>query len=125
MEIICGYCADPFKLKKYNCDKIYAFAGVEHFVTLLADAAFIVLVHSMGQPFRLIFNKEFVTVAPRRYNLRLKSLAEQLEVSHRIITSHEVSICDLQPLDYGFINEKLNICRMVSGRSVAIFLVLI
>ena len=114
--------ADPFKLKKYNCDKIYAFAGVEHFVTLLADAAFIVASSFHGTAFSINFNKEFVTVAPRRYNIRLKSLAEQLEVSHRIITSHEVSICDLQPLDYGFINEKLNICRMVSEDRLRSFL---
>ena len=114
--------ADPFKLKKYNCDKIYAFAGVEHFVTLLADAAFVVASSFHGTAFSINFNKEFVTVAPRRYNIRLKSLAQQLEVSHRIITSHEVSICDLQPLDYEFINEKLNICRMVSEDRLRSFL---
>ncbi len=114
--------ADPFKLKKYNCDKIYAFAGVEHFVTLLADAAFVVASSFHGTAFSINFNKEFVTVAPRRYNIRLKSLAQQLEVSHRIITSHEVCICDLQPLDYEFINEKLNICRMVSEDRLRSFL---
>lgn len=114
--------ADPFKLKKYKCDKIYAFTGVEHFVTLFADAAFIVASSFHGTAFAINFNKEFITVAPHQYNIRLKSLAEQLDISHRIITSCEVGLCDLQPLNYEVINDKLNFCRMVSENRLRSFL---
>ena len=47
---------DSFKFKNYNCDKIYAFAGVEHFVTLLADAAFVVASSFQGTAFSINFN---------------------------------------------------------------------
>ena len=104
----------PVKAKDYGFDKIFAMAGVKTFLRLMANADFIVASSFHGTAFALNFNKEFITISASKYNIRMKSLAEQFNISHRIVTSTFKRASDLLPIDYAMINQELEENRALS-----------
>ncbi len=112
MYVVCT--TYPVKARDYGFDKIYAMAGVKTFLRLMADADFIVASSFHGTAFALNFNKEFVTISANKFNIRMKSLVEQFNISHRIVTTTLKKASDLLPIDYVIINHKLEENRALS-----------
>lgn len=112
MYVVCT--TYPVKAKDYGFDKIFAMAGVKTFLRLMANADFIVASSFHGTAFALNFNKEFITISASKYNIRMKSLAEQFNISHRIVTSTFKRASDLLPIDYAMINQELEENRALS-----------
>lgn len=112
MYVVCT--TYPVKAKKYGFDKIYAMADVPTFLRLLADAEFVVASSFHGTAFSLNFNKDFITISANKFNIRMESLIRQFGISHRIVQDREVGSTDLQPIDYGQINQKLTAERIAS-----------
>ena len=112
MYVVCT--TYPVKAKDYGFNKIYAMAGVKTFLRLMANADFIVASSFHGTAFALNFNKEFVTISANKFNIRMKSLVEQFNISHRIVTATLKKASDLLPIDYVIINHKLEENRALS-----------
>ena len=112
MYVVCT--TYPVKAKDYGFNKIYAMAGVKTFLRLMANADFIVASSFHGTAFALNFNKEFVTISANKFNIRMKSLVEQFNISHRIVTTTLKKASDLLPIDYVIINHKLEENRALS-----------
>lgn len=105
---------DAWRLQKYACDKIFAFSNVKQFISLIADATFIVASSFHGTVFSIIFNKEFITIAPERFNIRMESLVKEFNLEHRIVTNNIIHSTDLIPIDYQYVNQKLTDSRITS-----------
>lgn len=112
MYVVCT--TYPVKAKDYGFDKIFAMSNVETFLNLMAGADFIVASSFHGTAFALNFNKEFVTIAANNFNIRMESLVHQFKIAHRIVRTTEISISDLNSIDYTYINDKLRYERNLS-----------
>ena len=112
MYVVCT--TYPVKAKEYGFDRVYAMAGVKTFLRLMAEAEFVVASSFHGTAFALNFNKEFITISAEKFNIRMESLVRQLDISHRIVTTKEISTSDLSPINYDVINAKLEAARSAS-----------
>lgn len=97
----------PVKAKKYGVDKIYAMANVPLFLRLLSDARFVVASSFHGTAFAINFNKDFITISPDKYNIRMESIVKQFGLEDRVVRTTEIDISDLKPIDYETLNTKL------------------
>lgn len=97
----------PVNAEKYGCDKIYAFTSTEKFIELMIEADFTVVSSFHGTAFSVNFNKDFITITPDKYNIRMESLIKLFDISHRIVTKDYVESSDLKPINYELINKKL------------------
>lgn len=101
----------PVKAKKYGVDKIYAMANVPVFLRLIADAKFIIASSFHGTAFAINFNKDFITISPNKYNIRMESIVKQFGLEDRVIKTNEIDIFDLKSINYETINTKLTQAR--------------
>ena len=97
----------PVKAKKYRVDKIFALADVPVFLQLMAEAQFVVASSFHGTAFAINFNKNFITISPDKYNIRMDSIIKQFNLEHRVVRTKEVDVSELKPINYGTINTKL------------------
>lgn len=109
LKIVALTSGGPLLLRKYRtiCDKIYSFADTRKFLSLLRDASFVVASSFHGTAFSINFNKEFITITPPRFNIRMRSIIEQFNLNSRIVTDKLISTYSLDPLDYTAINALL------------------
>ena len=106
---------DPFKLRKFGCDKIFSFASVPCFLRLMIDADFVVASSFHGTVFSLNFNKEFVSILPDRFSVRQRSLEILFpSIAGRVKSLDPFDPAALSPLDYGEINRRLGELRALS-----------
>ncbi len=101
-------------LKRYNADRLFAFADVRQFLRLMRDADFVVASSFHGTAFSINFNKEFVTVTPPRFNVRMESIIDKFGLRGRVITDTIVDPASLPSLNYDAINEIMTSCRRQS-----------
>lgn len=106
MYVVCS--TYPVKAKKYGFDKIYAMASVEQFVSLMIDADFIVASSFHGTAFSVNFNKEFITISAKKFNIRMESFIRQFDIAHRIVGLQSIDANQLFPIDYTSINKKMD-----------------
>ena len=106
---------DPFKLRKFGCDRIFSFASVPCFLRLMIGADFVVASSFHGTVFSLNFNKEFVSILPDRFSVRQRSLEVLFpSIAGRVKGLDPFDPAALSPLDYGEINRRLGELRASS-----------
>lgn len=97
------------------CNKNFYYASPETFLSLIANASFVVVSSFHGTAFSINMNKEFVTVTPKRFNSRINNLLSICDLSNRNIDSIKgLSYVLNNPIDYVAINEKMKYYRMKS-----------
>lgn len=106
--------SDPIKLRKYRCDKIYAFANCETFLELMYNASFIVASSFHGTAFAINFQKEFITITPDKYNIRMEDLIGTLNLSSRVININQPLSMPLQHIDFTKVNKQIEAWRFKS-----------
>lgn len=106
--------SDPIKLRKYKYDKIYAFADCNTFLELMYNASFIVVSSFHGTAFAINFQKEFITITPDKYNIRMEDLIGNLNLFNRIINPTHTITEPFNPIDFISINKKLEVWRSES-----------
>ena len=97
----------PVNVEKYNFSKVYALASVSTFLRLMINASFVVACSFHGMAFAINFNKEFVSILVNKFNIRMESLANLLNITHRIIRNEDISCKLLLPINYAEINIRL------------------
>lgn len=101
--------SDPLKLKNYRYDKIYSFADCDTFLNLMDGASFIVASSFHGTAFAINFRKQFITVLPDKFNIRVNDLVAKLNLENRVIGKDaNLSVDTLQPIEYNDIDIILS-----------------
>lgn len=80
---------------------------VEQWITLFWHAKYIVTDSFHGTAFSINLNKEVVTLPPRQYESRLRSIMEVLKIDRYRNNYEDMSIFDV-PIDYTAVNSRLN-----------------
>lgn len=104
----------PVKAKEYGFDKIFALASVPQFLSLMIEADFVVASSFHGTAFSVNFNKDFITISAKNFNIRMESFIKQFDILHRIVTTEFVENNQLQPIDYVTINAEMEKARETS-----------
>lgn len=99
-----SYPGSGFNMK--CCDKLFSAVTPDVFISLFMQADYAVVSSFHGTSFAINFNKEFVTVAPSRFNSRVMSLLNLLKLQNRYL-SDETDINNLTPIDYNAVNFLL------------------
>lgn len=101
-----------YKYRLPNCDRNFYYSTPEKFLSLIANASFVVVSSFHGTAFSINLNKEFITVTPKRFSSRIDSLLSMLDLNERKITSFEqFDIKSVKDIDYINVNKKLSLLR--------------
>lgn len=113
------YVVSPtIKLKKDipMADRIFSLAKVDTFISLMANADYVVCSSFHGTAFSINFNRQFVTIVPHRFNSRVESLLNLLNLRGRFI--NDIKSLPQTEIDYRIVNEALNKERAASLKNV-------
>lgn len=88
-------------------DRHFMQATPDIFLQLMMKAKFVVVSSFHGTAFAINFNKQFLTVAPNRFNSRVNNILKLCHLEDRMITSTDFTLDDLSPIDYLSINHIL------------------
>lgn len=91
----------------FKSDCIY-LPSVGEFLSLIDNAGYILTDSFHGTAFSLNFGKQVFAVFPERYTTRLKSILQVTGCMHRVISSPDVDVSAMQPIDYARVNRILN-----------------
>lgn len=95
-------------------DKAFPLATPDLFLNLMQNASFVVVSSFHGTAFSINFNKQFLTVAPSRFNSRINSLLNILGLKDRIVCDCSLSTENLGDIDYNRVNVLLEKQRQFS-----------
>lgn len=103
--VVCPTC--KFK-KDFKADRVFNFARVELFLSLFAQADFVVVSSFHGTAFSINFNKQFVAISPAEFSSRVNSLLALTGLSDRYIKDDIVKSEQIKDIDYARVNEILD-----------------
>lgn len=89
-------------------DRTFNYATPDLFLNLMLRASFVVVSSFHGTAFSINFNKQFLSIAPARFNSRVYSLLEQTNLLDRLVKDNHYSIDNLQEIDYDKVNNVIN-----------------
>jgi hypothetical protein len=89
------------------CDKIFHFASPEKFLNLMLQADFVIVSSFHGTSFAVSMNKQFISICPGKFNSRIYSLLESLNLADRIKSDIDDIPDELAIIEYADINERL------------------
>lgn len=97
---------------KLDVDKVFSLADTDLFLSLFSQADYAVVSSFHGTAFAINFNCQFVTVSPERFNSRVKSLLQLLNLDERYL--HGMGDIPEKEIDYQKVNSMLNLKRSES-----------
>lgn len=92
-------------------DKKITNASMGDFINLYNNASFVLASSFHGTVFSIIFRKQFFTLRPDNFDIRISALLSQFALSERIIdanTSIEEVLKEKSIIDYSIIEKQLN-----------------
>ncbi|MCO5385777.1 MAG: polysaccharide pyruvyl transferase family protein [Desulfosporosinus sp.] len=95
--------------KKIKCDAFYRSAGPKEFLSLIANADFILTSSFHGTAFSLVFNKQFAIVQPEINSLRIDDILNSVGLTDRVIKTFNDFEIYKKTIDYNTVNHKLNL----------------
>lgn len=103
-------------VKKYHgTDKLLSFLDPMQVIAYFAHAEYIIASSFHGTAFSVNFNKQFISIAPKRFSTRVKSLLGLIGLSGRLMDSDTFdSAAAMKPIDYAPVNERLSSERQKS-----------
>lgn len=102
--------------KKYpGTDKLLSFLNPLQVIAYFAHAEYIIASSFHGTAFSVNFNKQFISISPKRFSTRVKSLLGLIGLSGRLMNSETFDqVKAMEPIDYTHVNERLSIERQKS-----------
>ena len=94
-----------FKKSFPKIDRLFSLATVELFISLFSQADFVVCSSFHGTAFSINFNRQFITIAPQRFNTRVNSLLKLLNLEERYVEN--VKYLPMETIDYNKVNKTL------------------
>lgn len=104
----------PVNVNKFKFDKIYSLASITTFLNLLNNASFVVVSSFHGTAFSINFNKNFISISPNKFNIRMNSIMKQFDLEERIIGETFISNDHLNPINWNAVNNNLDLYRQES-----------
>lgn len=103
-------------LKKYpGVDKMLSLLSPLELMSYFANAEFIVASSFHGTAFSINMNKQFISVAPKKFSTRAKSLLGLVSLSDRYVEEGSFKIeRAISPIDYKNVNDILSRQREIS-----------
>lgn len=80
---------------------------VEEWVSLFANAEYVVTDSFHGTAFSLNFNRKLFVWYPPEFSTRLQSILAMVGAEHRVIDNKDVDWRKIAPIDYEYVNEVL------------------
>ena len=101
-------------MSKCRCDKFYRSAGPEDFLALIDGADYVITSSFHGASFSHIYHKQFLVVMPPANQLRLMNILQTAGTTNRIARKiSDLEILD-SPIDYQYVDERLNRMKVSS-----------
>lgn len=99
----------PTKTKslKETVDHLFEEVEISQYISLFLHADFVVASSFHGTAFAINFEKQFVSIAPHRFNTRVLNLLEVLNIKERYIECLD-QLEDLEMIDYGTVLGNVN-----------------
>lgn len=99
----------PTKTKslKETVDHLFEEVEISQYISLFLHADYIVASSFHGTAFAINFEKQFVSIAPHRFNTRVLNLLEVLNIKERYIECLD-QLEDLEMIDYGTVLGNVN-----------------
>lgn len=97
----------PYRRRLQFADRHFMQATPNIFLQLMIKAKFVVVSSFHGTAFAINFNKQFLTVAPNRFNSRVNNILKLCHLEDRMITSTDFTLDSLSPIDYLPVNHIL------------------
>jgi len=102
------------KIKDKRVDRWFTYTSPKVFVSLMAQADFVVTNSFHGTAFSIIFERQFYTLSKKNYNTRITSLLDSLRIRNRFIPDPSA----IKPIDggisYGEVTSRLDELKMKS-----------
>lgn len=105
-------------LRNQHFDQYISPKSPEDFVSLIGNAEFVVADSFHGIAFSINFYKNFIAVAPDKYDSRLRSIVTVLGIQDRIYDDSMSIENALKPMDYKEIEKKLQYEREKSFKYI-------
>lgn len=96
-----------FRDNIHLCNKTFHFASPEKFLNLMLHADFVIVSSFHGTSFAVSMNKQFISICPGKFNSRIYSLLDRLNLSNRIRSDINSIQDELPIIDYTEINKCL------------------
>jgi len=90
-----------------GCDKIFRNQTPEEFLSLFAQAEYVVATSFHGTAFALNFNKPFISVLPQKFRARVESILNLTGLQSRMIIDDFTLDTALAPIDFTHANSIL------------------
>lgn len=96
---------------KISCDRIFYFSTPERFLSLFFNADFAVVSSFHGTAFSVNMNKQFLSVAPNKFNSRVYDFLSMCSLEERIVYDDGYSLDGLKTIDYRLVNKSVEAMR--------------
>ena len=103
---------DCFKRGRMRC-----CVPVEEFLSLIANARYVVCDSFHCAAFSVNFNREFAIIPPQRFGTRLESFMRVVGLEDRIVGEDDINVFDML-IDWNSVNAKLSAERMRSFSTI-------
>lgn len=105
-------CFSSVNIKRSGRNEYIMLPKVEEFLSLIQYAEFVVTNSYHGTCFSINYNKQFITVARERFNSRIESILDLLELRNRLFyTAESFNFESCNKIDYEMVNNKLQLQR--------------
>lgn len=98
------------------CDKQYFRATPDVFLSLMYHSDYVIVSSFHGTAFAINFNKEFLTVAPQKFNSRVANILSICNLEDRLVNTDSYDYKLATPIDYSRINKILESERIKSSQ---------
>lgn len=98
----------PYRKRLQFADKHFMQATPDIFLQLMLKANFVIVSSFHGTAFAINFNKQFLTIAPNRFNSRVNNILRLCHLENRLVSSTDFPIEKLSSIDYEPVNRILN-----------------
>lgn len=95
----------------FLCGKPYVIPKVEEFLSLIANAEYVVTDSFHGTVFSINFEKQFCVIKPPKFGTRIDSILALLDLSEQIIPVNSAKGQKVHRIDYLRVTKKLNKLR--------------
>lgn len=95
-------------------DRHFMEATPEVFLQLMLKAEFVIVSSFHGTAFAINFNKQFLTIAPNRFNSRVNNILNLFHLENRLVASTKFDTENLPLIDYVSVNKILDTERRKS-----------
>ena len=89
-------------------NKHFLRATPDTFIQLMYQAKFVIVSSFHGTAFSINFNKQFLTIAPNRFNSRVNNILELCRLKNRLVNSINYDIDGMREIDFVEVNRILN-----------------